>query len=190
MMDALKLLTADHNRVRGLFARFTAAEESGDVGTMAELMHEIDVEIEVHADIEETVFYPWARDLSGEIADVVDEGIEEHHVVKVLLGEIGEIEPGADEWIAKAKVLMENVEHHATEEESELFPQIRSEAGGDDLDTVADRLEARKAELGAPVLADKQHLTNEQLRELATEQEIPGRSSMDHDELAATVSPS
>jgi hypothetical protein len=111
-------------------------------------------------------------------------------VVKVLLGEIGDLEPGADEWVAKAKVLMENVEHHATEEESELFPQIRAAAGGGDLDTVADRLEARKAELGAPVLADKQHLTNEQLRELAADQEIPGRSGMDHDELAATVSPS
>jgi hemerythrin-like domain-containing protein len=188
-MDALKLLTADHNRVRGLFARFTAAEEAGDVATMATLAQQVEVELDVHTDIEETVFYPWARGLSEEIAEVVDEGVEEHHVAKVLLGEIGEIEPGADEWVAKAKVLMENVEHHAGEEESELFPQIRSAARGDDLDTVADRLEARKAELGAPVLADKQHLTNEQLRELATEQEIPGRSSMDHDELAATVSP-
>ena len=62
-------------------------------------------------------------------------------------------------------------------------------AARDDLDQVGDDLEARKAELGAPVLADKQSLTNEQLRELATAQEIPGRSSMDHDELAATVSP-
>jgi hemerythrin-like domain-containing protein len=190
MMDALKLLTADHNRVRGLFARFTSADESGDVGTMATLMQQIELELEIHTDIEETVFYPWAHDLSEEIAEVVDEGIEEHHVVKVLLGEIGDLEPGADEWVAKAKVLMENVEHHATEEESELFPQIRAAAGGGDLDTVADRLEARKAELGAPVLADKQHLTNEQLRELAADQEIPGRSGMDHDELAATVSPS
>jgi hemerythrin-like domain-containing protein len=188
-MDALKLLTADHNRVRGLFARFTAAEEAGDVATMATLAQRIEVELDVHTDIEETVFYPWARGLSEEIAEVVDEGVEEHHVAKVLLGEIGEIDSGADEWVAKAKVLMENVEHHAAEEESELFPQIRSAARGDDLDTVADRLEARKAELGAPVLADKQHLTNEQLRELATEQEIPGRSSMDPDELAATVSP-
>ena len=77
-MEALKLRTADHNRVRGLFARFSAAEESGDVATMATLVQQIDVELDVHADIEETVFYPWARDLSREIADVVDEGIEEH----------------------------------------------------------------------------------------------------------------
>ena len=112
-MDALKLLTADHNRVRGLFARFSTAEESGDTRAMATLMDEIDLELDVHTDIEETVFYPWARDLSDEIGDVIDEGLEEHHVAKVLMNEIREVETGSDEWVAKVKVLMENVEHHA-----------------------------------------------------------------------------
>jgi hemerythrin superfamily protein len=187
-MDALKLLTADHNRVRGLFARFSTAEESGDTEAMAALVAEIDRELEVHTDIEETVFYPWAHDLSDEIGDVVDEGLEEHHVAKVLMNELRVVETGSDEWVAKVKVLIENVEHHASEEEEELFPQVRS-AAREDLDDLGDDLEARKAELGAPVLADKQGLSNEELRELASAQEIPGRSSMDHDELAATVSP-
>jgi hemerythrin superfamily protein len=189
-MDALDLLTADHNRVRGLFARFTAAKDDDDTTTMAELATVIDRELEIHTTIEEDVFYPWARDLSDEIAEVVDEGVEEHHVVKVLLGEVRDLSPGDDEWVAKLTVVIENVEHHAEEEESEMFPQVRSASSGDSLETLATRLEDRKAELGAPVLADKQDMTTEQLRELAKEQEIPGRSSMDHDELAATVSPS
>ncbi len=188
-MDALTLLTADHNRVRGLFARFTSAKEAEDTATMGELATLIDHELEVHTTIEEEVFYPWARDLSDDIAEVIDEGIEEHHVVKVLLGEVAELTPEDDEWVAKMTVIIENVEHHAEEEESEMFPQIRSASSGDDLEAVADRLEARKAELGAPVLADKQDLTMDELRRLASDQEIPGRSSMDHDELAATVSP-
>jgi hypothetical protein len=54
---------------------------------------------------------------------------------------------------------------------------------------VGQRLEARKAELGAPVLADKIDLTKEELLDLAREQEIPGRSSMSQEELAATVAP-
>ena len=189
-MDALDLLTADHNRVRGLFARFTAAKDDDDTTTMAELATVIDRELEIHTTIEEDVFYPWVRDLSDEIAEVVDEGVEEHHVVKVLLGEVRDLSPGDDEWVAKLTVVIENVEHHAEEEESEMFPQVRSACSGDSLETLATRLEDRKAELGAPVLADKQDMTTEQLRELAKEQEIPGRSSMDHDELAATVSPS
>ena len=188
-MDALTLLTADHNRVRGLFARFNRAKESGDTGTMAELAGLIDHELDVHTTIEEEVFYPWARDLSDDIAEVVDEGVEEHHVVKVLVGELAALEPGDEEWIAKLSVVIENVEHHAEEEETEMFPQIRSASSCDDLEELAGRLEARKADLGAPVLADKQDMTMDELRRLAADQEIPGRSSMDHDELAATVNP-
>lgn len=188
-MDALTLLTADHNRVRGLFARFHSAEESGDTETMARLVQQIDRELEVHTDIEETVFYPWAHDLSEEIGEIIDEGIEEHHVAKVLQQEIRDLPPDDDAWAAKVTVLIENVEHHAEEEEQEMFPKIRSASDTDTLRNLAERLEARKAELGAPTLADKEGLTNEELRELASEQEIPGRSSMDREELAATVSP-
>lgn len=189
-MDALTLLTADHNRVRGLFTRFSQAQQAEDPATMAELGEQIARELDVHTTIEETVFYPWARTLSDEIATTVDEGIEEHHVAKVLLDEIAGLTPGDDDWTAKMSVLIENVEHHAEEEESEMFPKISSAAGGRDLDGVADDLEAKKAELGAPVLADKVDLTTEELRRMASDQAIPGRSSMDHDELAATVSPS
>jgi hemerythrin superfamily protein len=188
-MDALKLLIADHNRVRGLFTRFTDAAEADDVDAMADLVREITRELTVHTDIEEVVFYPWARELSSEIAETVDEGVEEHHVAKVLMEEIADLPAGESDWVAKVKVLMENVEHHAGEEEQEMFPAVRGASDADSRERLSDHLEARKADLGAPTLAEKDALTTEQLRELATAQQIPGRSSMDHDELAATVSP-
>lgn len=59
-MDGLTLWIADHNRVRGVFARFQEAEKSGEVAEMADLARTIDRELTVHTDIEETVFYPWA----------------------------------------------------------------------------------------------------------------------------------
>jgi hemerythrin superfamily protein len=188
-MDALKLLTADHNRVRGLFTRFSDAAEADDVDAMAALVREITRELTVHTDIEEVVFYPWARELSSEVAETVDEGVQEHHVVKVMMEEIADLPAGESDWVAKVKVLMENVEHHAGEEEQELFPAVRGASDAATRERLADHLEARKADLGAPTLAEKDALTTEQLRELATAQQIPGRSSMDHDELAATVSP-
>jgi len=188
-MDGLKLLIADHNRLRGLFTRYQTTENAREHEAMARLVREIDRELIVHTDIEETVFYPWARTLSDDIAATVDEGLEEHHVAKVLLGEIRGLPAGEDDWVAKVKVLIENVEHHAGEEEDELFPPVRGASDADTLRQLGDDLEARKAELGAPTLADKAGLTMEQLRELAAIQEIPGRSSMDHEELAATVSP-
>jgi hemerythrin superfamily protein len=188
-MDALSLLTADHNRVRGLFSRFTTAKDADDTETMTEVVRHVARELDVHTDIEETVFYPWARKLSDEIAEVVDEGIQEHHVAKVLNEELDALDPGSADWVAKCAVLIENVEHHAGEEEKELFPHIRSAAAAEDLHALAGQLEERKAELGAPVIADKARLSTEDLHRLASEQEIPGRSSMNRDELLATVSP-
>ena len=188
-MDALALLTADHNRVRGLFTRFKDAHEGNDGAAMGTLATTIFTELEVHTTIEEEIFYPYCHDLSDEIGETVDEGVEEHHVVKVLMEEIGALEAGGDQWVAKLQVLIENVEHHAEEEEKEMFPKVRSNTSADDREQLGTRLDARKGELGAPVLADKIDLTTEELRELASRQEIPGRSKMSHDELAATVSP-
>jgi len=93
------------------------------------------------------------------------------------------------EWVAKMTVIIENVEHHAEEEEQEMFPPLRSTLPAEELDGLADQMEARKAELGAPVLADKIDLTKEALLELARAQSIPGRTSMSQEELAATVAP-
>ena len=186
-MDALALLTADHNRVRGLFARFQAAEESDETTLMGELSQKILTELEVHTTIEEEIFYPEISGASEEIKDTVDEGVEEHHVVKVLMDEVKALTVDDDAFVAKMKVIIESVEHHAGEEEEEMFPLCRKALDKAALEDLGPRLEARKAQLGAPTAADKEHLSTEELRELAREQEIPGRSSMDREELVATV---
>lgn len=188
-MDALTLLTADHNRVRGLFARFDSAHESEDLAVIADLADEILTELEVHAAIEEQVFYPEVTRASEDIHEVVTEGIEEHNVVKQLAAEIKALPPDDETWAAKLKVMIENVEHHAEEEEQELFPEVRKAFDADALADLGDRLEAAKGRLGAPTAADKDHLSVEELQELARRQEIPGRSKMDREELVATVAP-
>ncbi len=188
-MDALAILTADHNRVRGLFTRFNKAKEADATQEMSSLSEEIINELTVHTSIEESQFYPWVDGISDDTHETVSEGIEEHQVVKRLITEIQALQPGQDEWTAKMTVLIENVEHHAKEEEEELFPKVRAATNSDARDALGEELEAAKKELGAPVLADKIDLTLTELKDLATSQEIPGRSTMDHDELAATVAP-
>jgi hypothetical protein len=188
-MDALSLLTADHNRVRGLFARFQAAEEDQDTLEMAELALKIIAELEVHTTIEEEIFYPEVDAAGEELHDTVSEGVEEHHVAKTLIAEVGTLNPEDDAWVAKMKVLIESVEHHAGEEEEEMFAQTRKAFDQAALEDLGQRLEARKAQLGAPTAADKEHLSTEQLKELARKQQIPGRSSMDREQLVATVAP-
>jgi hypothetical protein len=81
------------------------------------------------------------------------------------------------------------VEHHAEEEESEMFPAVRAALDKATLEALAERLEARTKQLGAPTVADAIDLTKEELAKKASEQEIPGRSSMSKEELAASVDP-
>jgi hemerythrin superfamily protein len=188
-MDSLTLLSADHNRVRGLFARFRAAHEEDDADTMATLAEQIIRELQIHTKIEEEIFYPEVRRASDELEEIVAEGIEEHHVVDTLIEELVGLEPGAENWVAKLQVMIENVEHHAEEEEQEMFPKARRAFDGEALTEQAARLEARKSELGAPTVADKEHLSVDELRHLAQAQEIPGRSDMDREQLLATVAP-
>ncbi|HUS62232.1 MAG TPA: hemerythrin domain-containing protein [Acidimicrobiales bacterium] len=188
-MDAIALLVADHNRVRGVFARFKAAEESGTTEVMGDLATKIIEELDIHATIEEEIFYPKVREQSEELGKLVAEGIEEHNVVKGLIAEIKGGDPTDEAWVAKVKVLIENVEHHAGEEEDEMFPKVRSGIDAATRGTIGDQLAERKVELGAPSMAETIDLTQDALLELARAQEIPGRSSMSHEELAATVDP-
>jgi len=187
-MDALELLTADHNRVRGLFKRFEAAEGENDAQA-ARLATMIFEELRIHTKIEEEIFYPTVTKLNDEIHGLVTEGVEEHHVVDTLMEEVKSLSPSDEEWAAKMKVLIENVEHHAEEEEQEMFPMIRRAMNNDARSELGQRVEARKAELGAPTAADKENLSTEELQRLAREQEIPGRSTMNREELLATVAP-
>jgi len=186
-MDVTDLLTADHNRVRGLFTRYRRAGNTGDTEQTGALAVQIIHELVVHMAAEEAVFYQSVRDLTGEVSGDVDEGVEEHHVAKLLIEEIEHLSPNSDAWVAKMTVLMESVEHHVDEEEDELFPSVRSSTSAEWRATLGREFEAEKVRRGATPLARKTELTKTELRALASAQMIPGRSSMDHDHLAATV---
>ncbi len=117
---------------------------------MSTLFLEILQELEVHMAIEEEIFYPMVRETTDDISETVDEGVQEHHVAKLLLAEIKQLPDGSDEFIAKITVLIENVEHHVEEEESDLFPPLRNRIDKDRWEQMAERLEARKASSAHP----------------------------------------
>jgi hemerythrin superfamily protein len=183
-MDVIELLIADHNRMRGLIARY---KDANDTPGKRELASKIIGELHIHMAAEEKVFYQAVKDRSEEIGEDVDEGYEEHHVAKMLIGELESTEPGSDRWLAKMTVLIESVEHHVDEEEDELFPSVRSKSKVEWRNDLAVQLGDVEVDLGATPLEVKMQLTNAALHELASAESIPGRSSMDHDTLAATV---
>lgn len=144
-MDAVALLKADHRKVEDLFEQFEKAK--GD-GRKQKLAHEICVELKVHAQIEEEIFYPACQGKVEE--DMLDEAQVEHDGAKVLINEIEAGGPDDDFYDAKVKVLSEQIEHHVKEEEQRiegLFSKARK--AGLDMDALGEQMAARKAELMA-----------------------------------------
>jgi hypothetical protein len=141
--DAIALLKADHRAVEELFAKYEKASGDGRKQTLAE---EICLELSVHAQIEEEIFYPACEGKVDE--DLLKESYVEHDGAKVLIAEIMNGGPGDEYYDAKVTVLQEEIEHHVEEEEKRmegLFAQARK--AGLDMDSLGEELAVRKAEL-------------------------------------------
>jgi hemerythrin superfamily protein len=156
-MDAIKLLKADHDKVKGLLNELESTTERG-VKTRAELFSTIKGELTLHEIVEEEIFYPELK-AHPKAEDIVLEGYEEHHVVDLLMGELEALDVSDETWGAKAIVMKENIEHHIEEEEGEMFPKARQVFDSAELDDLGQRMEARKQsagrELGIPVPASR-----------------------------------
>ena len=141
--DAIALLKADHRAVEELFEKFEKATASERKRKLAE---EICLELSVHAEIEEEIFYPACEGKVDE--DLLKESYVEHDGAKVLITEIMNGGPSDEFYDAKVKVLQEEIEHHVEEEEKRLeglFAQARK--ADLDLDELGRQLASRKAEL-------------------------------------------
>jgi len=147
-MDPIKLLKDDHQKVKKLFREFEAAGEKA-YQKKGKIAGQIFEELEVHAAIEEEIFYPAVdakADKEGKA--VLKEAEEEHHVVHVLLGELKAMDVQDEYFVAKMTVLIENVEHHIEEEETEMLPDARKTLGAD-LERLGQEMEQRKKVLMA-----------------------------------------
>ncbi|MEG3144628.1 hemerythrin domain-containing protein [Sphingomonas sp. RT2P30] len=143
--DAIALLKADHRTVEDLFEKFEGAK--GD-GAKQKIAQQICLELTVHAQIEEEIFYPACEGKIEE--DLLKEAYVEHDGAKVLIAEIEAGGPDDDYYDAKVKVLSEQIEHHVEEEEKRMegmFAQARH--AGLDMDALGEQLRARKEELVA-----------------------------------------
>ena len=138
----VEMLKEDHEKVKGLFEEFKETEGR----EKAEIAKTVIQDLEVHADLEERLIYPAIRQ-EIEADDMMNEAVEEHHLVHVLIAELKKLKPSDERFDAKFNVLGELVKHHIEEEEGEMFPQ--AEKGDIDWDNLESRVMKRKEELMA-----------------------------------------
>lgn len=143
------MLRKDHKKVKGLFEEFEQAE---DATTKQRIVETALTELEVHSKLEEELIYPAIR-AEVDDDDLMDEALEEHHVVHGLLGELKKMKPSDERYDAKFTVLAENVRHHIKEEESEMFP--KAEDCEIDWEALCSQVMKRKEQLTAKKASKK-----------------------------------
>jgi hemerythrin-like domain-containing protein len=142
-MKAIELLKQDHDKVDKLFQKV-----KGEQGDARELFEKIRVELEVHTQIEEQIFYPYLMEKGDEeLQKITKEGLQEHHQAKILIREIENLSEDSDTLDPKLQVLMEDITHHVQEEEGEMFPMVQEQFDGDTLNELGRELQEMKDKL-------------------------------------------
>ncbi|WP_447979571.1 hemerythrin domain-containing protein [Candidatus Nitrospira bockiana] len=140
---AVELLKADHARVHSLYEDYETAGGQDKQNIAEKIMREL----EVHAAIEEEIFYPAFREKTQkEGRDLVAEALEEHKAVKAAIRELREMDPDDEAFEGRFHDMMQDVEHHVGEEEGEMLP-MAEEALGERLEELGADMQKRKQEL-------------------------------------------
>ncbi|HET9476805.1 MAG TPA: hemerythrin domain-containing protein [Dehalococcoidia bacterium] len=143
MPDANVMLREDHRKVKELFRKFESTEDTQEKKAIADTAI---LELDIHARLEEEIYYPAVRKMSDDIDEIMNEAEEEHHVVEELMKELLQMKADDPMFTAKFTVMSENVEHHIDEEESEMLPKA-AELGRETMEDLGSRMEQRKQEL-------------------------------------------
>ena len=147
-MKATELLKKQHREVKALFGKAKKAKSTD----RRNVMDEITQKLQTHMTIEEEIFYPAVRELDSKKTDeIVPEAYEEHHVVKLVLAELPDVDLDDEQYEAKVTVLSELIEHHVEEEETEMFKSAEK-LGAERLGELGDEMNMAA---GAPAPARK-----------------------------------
>jgi hemerythrin-like domain-containing protein len=134
------MIRMDHTHVLATFHKYRI-DSSPD--KKEALVNTICAALEIHAQLEEEIFYPLARQTVDDEMMLL-EADEEHHVAETMINELLALDPTDERYVAKCIVLKEMVEHHIEEEETELFPKMRDELGRNRLQEIGEEMVARK----------------------------------------------
>jgi len=125
-------LVQDHNNQRNLGERLTKATSPEEREKLREKMS---TELLPHMAGEEASIFAYMR--GSRVAAANEhalEAIQEHHVARVVLHEILNLNPESEVFSAKVAVLVELNKHHMEEEEKKHFPWLEANASTEQLD--------------------------------------------------------
>lgn len=119
-MLATEVLTAHHNELRALFDRLAASPPSRH-GERRRLLDTLAIELELHEQIEDELFYPVVEDIST----MVPLGHAERRQLGDQLAVRLRTDPASEAFLSELAHLRALLEHHGgLEEEDRMFPEV------------------------------------------------------------------
>jgi hemerythrin-like domain-containing protein len=138
-MIATQLLMTDHEQLTAMLDTLAGSDlEASGVA----LFWKIKDALELHTEIEETIFYP-ALESFAETSSLIEQSYSEHQELTDLLAEMS---PGEARWDSQVSELRDLVTRHVEKEESELFPQAESLLGEKELVRMGQKIQTLKSE--------------------------------------------
>jgi len=178
MGNIVELIKADHDKVEQLYQHYQGVYDKTE---RKRIVEQICQELEIHAKLEESLFYPAVQVKMGKDGtDLVKEAVKEHNEMKRLISQLqtgGLAEPDFDHTV---HALMRGVQHHVKEEEGEMLPAATHRLASE-LDRLGAQMEQRKQELVATAAATAGHPGHGTLaqQKTAAGQDISGASTIE-----------
>lgn len=145
-MDALTLLKEDHKEVMGMLEQLEKTSEKS-AQKREQLFGKLVKELTVHEKIEQEIFYPAVQEKAKtkQLKELVIESYLEHKLVDDIKADIQGTPFDSEEWGPKLKIMMENIKHHAMEEEEQnMFPKVRELFSKQELDDLGAQMAEMK----------------------------------------------
>jgi hemerythrin-like domain-containing protein len=148
-VDAIQLLKNDHKDMRAMLSALESSTTRA-AKKRSMLLQKIKANLVAHTTIEEEIFYPAFKEAGKKSDDdkMYFEALEEHRAAgDLVLPDLLNTDPSSEKFSGRAKVLKELVEHHADEEEKEMFPRAKKLLGRPELMDLGARMDERKRQL-------------------------------------------
>jgi hemerythrin superfamily protein len=140
---ATDMIRADHTRVLAAFHRYTVDERPQ---AKQALVNTICLALEVHAQIEEEIFYPAMREVNSTL---VENSVPEHEEMRRRIAMLRRMDPASEQYDMTFMELMRNVMHHVADEETMLLPNAERLLA-DRLGELGARMSRRRMQLKMP----------------------------------------
>ena len=138
------MIRMDHMHVLTTFHQY---EVTTPARVKKGLADSVCVALEIHAQLEEEIFYPALRAIAD--TEVVRKSVPEHDQMRRLITQLRNQQPGQQAYDETFFELMNNVMHHVADEETLLLPTAEKVLA-DQLGELGAQMTKRRLQLAAP----------------------------------------